>query len=137
MGSFNASLLSALLSIGVPPDRAQAVVEQLDRAIDERYGLHAQVIATKRDVAELQAATHREIAALQVATQREIAAVNAALSDRIAETNERIAKLDGSLASRFGETNARIAETKAELTRWTLAALTAQTALLLGALKLL
>jgi uncharacterized protein (DUF1697 family) len=103
MGSFNATLLAALLSAGVSPDRAREVVEQFDRAIDERFGLHSQVLATKRDVAELQAA----------------------ITDRIADSNERISR-----------TNERIAETKADLVKRTLAAPTAQTALILGAFKL-
>jgi len=90
MGSFNASLLAALLSAGVSPERAREVVEQFDRAIDERFGLHAQILATKRDLAELEV--------------------------RLTE---------------------RIAESRADLVKWMLAALTAQTALIVGALKVL
>lgn len=89
MGSFNVALLEALLSAGVTHERARAVVELFDKSVDERYSLHAQVLATKRDVAELETRLAREI-----------------------------------LTS------------KAELIKWTLAALTAQTALLLGAMKL-
>lgn len=133
MGSFNATLLAALLSAGVSPDRAREVVEQFDRAIDERFGLHAQVLATKRDVAELQAAITDRIADS---------------NERIARTNERVAELDRNLSGRLAEldrnlsariaaTNERIAETRADLVKWTLAALTAQTALILGAFKLL
>ncbi|MFM1989969.1 MAG: hypothetical protein RJA99_2926 [Pseudomonadota bacterium] len=125
MGSFTATLLDALLSAGVSRERALAVVEQLDRAIDERFGLHAQVLATKRDVAELQASITARIAES---------------NERIARTNERIAALDGSLSARIaaldGSLSARIAETKADLVKWMLGALTAQTALILGALKL-
>lgn len=97
MGSFTAALLDALLSVGISPERARNVVELFDRSIDERYGLHAQVLATKRDLAELETRMTAAIAA----------------------------------------TNVRIAETKADLARWMLGALTAQTALLLGAMKLL
>jgi hypothetical protein len=133
MGSFNATLLAALLSAGVSPDRAREVVEQFDRAIDERFRLHAQVLATKRDVVELQAKIVDRIADS---------------NERIARTNERVAELDRSLSGRLAEldrslsgriaaTNERIAETKADLVKWTLAALTAQTALILGAFKLL
>ena len=96
MGSFNVALLEALLSIGVTAERARTVVELFDRSIDERYSLHARILATKSDVAEINA--------------------------RIAETR--------------GQLEARIAETRADVIRWTLAALTAQTALLLGAFKL-
>ena len=89
MGSFHVALLEALLSAGVSPERARAVVEQFERAVDERYSLPAQVLATKRDLAEMQTRLAREIAAGKV--------------DRV---------------------------------KWVVAALTAQTALLLGAAKL-
>ena len=89
MGSFHVALLEALLSAGVSPERARAVVEQFERAVDERYSLHAQVLATKRDLAEMQTRLAREIAGGKV--------------DRV---------------------------------KWVVAALTAQTALLLGAAKL-
>ena len=117
MGSFNFALLDALVSAGVAPDRARQVVDLFDRSVDERYGLHAQVIATKRDLAELETRLVREIAENRVG---------------IAAMNERIAGTHSSIA----ETNARIAETRADLIKWMLAALTAQTALLLGALRL-
>ena len=111
MGSFTVALLEALLSAGVSHERARNVVDLFDRSVDERYGLHAQILATKRDVA-----------GLETRLVRDIAETNA----RVAETNSRIA-----------ETNARIAETRADLIKWMLAALTAQTALLLGAIRLL
>jgi hypothetical protein len=130
MGSFNASLLSALLAAGVSPERAREVVEQFDRAIDERFGLHAQILATKRDLAELEVR----------------------LTERIADTGRRIAEIDGAwrlgvsqaegtLAARIAQVEeslaARIAESRADLVKWMLAALTAQTALIIGALKVL
>ncbi len=99
MGSFNIALLEALLSAGVPHERARAVVELFDKSVDERYSLHGQVLATKRDVAELETRLAREI-----------------------------------VESR-GRFDARIAETKSDLIKWMLAALTAQTALLLSALR--
>lgn len=89
MASFNLALLEALLSAGVTPERARAVVDLFDRAVDERYGLHAQVLATKRDVAELETRLSREIASGKI-----------------------------------------------DLVKWIVGALTAQTALLLGAAKL-
>jgi len=89
MGSFNVALLEALLSAGVSHDRARAVVDLFDRSVDERYSLHAQVLATKRDVAELETRLSKDIA-----------------------------------------------HAKVDLVKWVLAALTAQTALLLGALRL-
>jgi len=107
MGSFNVALLEALLSAGVSHERARAVVDLFDRSVDERYSLHAQVLATKRDVAELETR----------------------LAKDIAQTQARIAQAQGDL-------NARIADSRSDLIKWVLAALTAQTALLLGAMKL-
>ncbi|MCZ7560835.1 MAG: hypothetical protein M5U30_12825 [Burkholderiaceae bacterium] len=65
MGSFSIALLEALVSAGVSTERARAVVDLLDRSIDERYSLHAEVLATKRDVAALQTETVRSIAELR------------------------------------------------------------------------
>jgi hypothetical protein len=90
MGSFDIALLEALLSAGVSPERARAVVDLFDRSVEERYSLHAKVLATKRDVAELETRLAREIAA-----------------------------------------------SKVDLVKWIVGALTAQTALLLGAAKLI
>ncbi len=107
MGAFNIALLNALLSIGVQPERALEVVELFDRSVDERYGLHAQIIATKRDVAELETRLARDIAAL-----------------------------DNKLVQGLAECNGRIAEAKVDLVKWLLGALTAQTALIAGIIKL-
>jgi hypothetical protein len=96
MGTFDRALFDALVAVGVPADR------------DERYGLHAQVLATRRDVAELEARLVREMAEGHTRLMREVA-----------------------------ECNVRIADTKSDLARWVLAALTAQTALIVGAMKLL
>jgi hypothetical protein len=100
MGSFNVALLEALLSAGVSPERARAVVDLFDRSVDERYSLHAQVLATKRDVAELETRLTRDMAEIEGRLSREIAAG------------------------------------KVDLVKWVVGALTAQTALLLGAAKL-
>ena len=118
MGSFNLALLNALLSIGVQPDRAREVVELFDRSVDERYGLHAQVIATKRDVAELETLLARDIAKLETLLARDIAA------------------LDNKLVQGLAECNSRIAEAKVDLVKWLLGALTVQTALIAGIVKL-
>ena len=111
MGSFTVALFDALVSAGVAPERARAVADLFDRSVDDRYSLHAEVLATKRDLAELEPRLVRDLSGTRAS---------------IAETNARIA-----------ETNARIAETKADLVKWMLAALTAQTALIVGATRLL
>jgi hypothetical protein len=108
MGPFDRALFDALVAVGVPADRAERVVELFERGVDERYGLHAQVLATRRDVAELEARLARAMAEGHTRLMREVA-----------------------------ECNVRIADTKSDLARWVLAALTAQTALIVGAMKLL
>lgn len=108
MGTFDRALFDALVSVGVPADRAERVVALFERGVDDRYGPHAQVLATRRDVAELEARLVRELA----------------------EGHSRLAR-------EIAECNLRIAASKSDLTRWALAALTAQTALLVGAMKLL
>ena len=127
MGSFSVALLEALLSAGVAPERARNVVDLFDRSVDERYGLHAQVLATKRDLAELETRLTREVGQNTVS----IAATN----ERIAETNARIVETNARIAEANARIDARIAETRADLIKWMLAALTAQTALLLGAIR--
>ena len=124
MGSFSIAFLETLVSIGVQPDRARSLVEMFDRSVDERYGLHAQIIATKRDVAELETRLARDIAAL-----------DNKLVQGLAECNGRIAESNG----RIAECNSRIAEAKVDLVKWLLGALTAQTAqtaLIAGIVKL-
>jgi hypothetical protein len=142
MGTFDTALMEALLSVGISPERARAVVDSFDRSIDSRYGLHAQVLATKRDLAETQTRLMREIgesreriaalAASAIAIDGRIDRMEASLGARIQDVNAALhARIDASNASLA----ARIAETKTDLLKWTLGALTAQTALLLSAMK--
>lgn len=131
MGTFDTALLEALLSVGISPERARAVVESFDRSIDGRCALHAQVLATKKDLAELEPRLVREVSGCReriATTDARIAESHATLLVRIAGVDARIT---GSHATLLG----RLAETKTELLKWMLGALTAQTALL-GALKL-
>ena len=100
MGSFNVALLEALLSVGVSPERTRAVVDLFDRSVDEWHSLHAQVLATKRDVAELATRLSRDVANVEARLSREISAA------------------------------------KVDLVEWVVGALTARTALLLGAANL-
>lgn len=158
MGSFATALYDALLSAGIAAERAREVVDLFDRSVDERYQLHLQVLATKSDVAECRAAiveklgqliagTHVRISETRETLTRSIAETNNrtrdTLDQKIGETNLRVSELGETLTrsiaetnNRFGRLETRIAETKSELMKWMLAALTAQTALLLS-LKLI
>lgn len=121
MGSFNVALLEALLSAGVAPDRARAVVDLFERSVDERYSLHSQILATKRDVAELEARLARDMAEMEGRLSRDIAANRT----EIAGTKVEISGF-----------RVDIAGIKADIVKWFLGAMTAQTALLLSAVKL-
>ena len=46
-------VFEALRSAGVPDDKARAAVESINRQIDSRYGLHAEQLATRGDLASL------------------------------------------------------------------------------------
>lgn len=53
--------MEALLSIRIPPERARAVVDSFDRSFVARCSLHAQVPATKRDLAGMETRLMREM----------------------------------------------------------------------------
>ncbi len=195
MGSFATALYNALLSAGVAAERAREVVDLFDRSVDERYGLHAQVLMTKADLAELRLATTSDLTELRSATKRDLADLRGEFTDLRGEftdlrgefadlrgeftelraefaehrmttksdfaelraefaeiradfaehrmtTKSDLSEFRSTVTRELSETNVRvarletrIAETKSDLVKWMLAALTTQTALLL-ALKL-
>lgn len=47
-------IYEAFISAGVKEDKAKVAVESINRAIDQRYSLHAEQLATKKDLAELE-----------------------------------------------------------------------------------
>ena len=121
MGTFSLHFVEALLIIGVPRERAQSLAELLERGIDERYSLHAEVLATKRDLADLKLKLVREMG----------------------QTNERISKLEVGLRADINETKLgiakvyqRVAESKSEIIKWNLGALIALAGMLIAFIKL-
>lgn len=134
MGSFNLTFIESLVAAGVPRDRAQTLSEQLREEIDARYSLHAQVIATKRDLAELELKLMKE---------------HARTNERISQSNERISQLETSLRSEINEVKlkiaesnerianigAQIAESKVETLKWTAGFMLAQSGMLFAAIK--
>jgi hypothetical protein len=81
MGTLNLRFVESLPMIGVPRERAQSLAELLERDIDERYSLRTQVLATKRDLADL-----------EIRIMREMAQRNDQTNDRIAESKSEIIK---------------------------------------------
>ncbi|UCE31024.1 MAG: hypothetical protein JSW68_13440 [Burkholderiales bacterium] len=140
MGSFGVALLEALLSAGVAPERAREVVELFDRSIDERFALHAQGLATRSDLAELEARLTRAIAELAATVAKNHGELETRMAEQYGQLDTRISNVYGQLDARISEVyrqlDARISTVKAEVIKWTVTALTAQTALLLGAIGL-
>lgn len=118
MGSFHVALLEALVSAGVPSERARAVVDLFDRSIDERYALHAQILTTKRDLADLDRAVRGDVAAL---------------AQDLAGLETRVTREISSLRV---DTLQTLHSVRVDALKWILGALTVQTALLLSAAKL-
>lgn len=46
-------IYEALTAANVPPEKAKAAAASIDAAIDRRYSLHSQQLATRGDVAEV------------------------------------------------------------------------------------
>jgi hypothetical protein len=84
------------------------------------------VLATKRDVAELETRLTRDLAEIETRLTREVGACR-----------ERIAAADARTGEMYANLSARIADSKTDTLKWMLAALTAQTALLAAIAKLL
>ena len=112
------------MAIGIPRERALSLSEMLERSVDERYSVHAQVLATKRDLAELELRIVKEIGQ----SNDRITQSN----DRISQTNERISQTN----ERISQLDTRIAETKVEIIKWTLGAMVAMSGLLIAVIRL-
>ena len=172
MGSLTLALVEVLLSVGVPADRARAIVQAIDVSISERIGLQSSQQASRAEVGELRhegqaglsqvrvelaglradlaevrtelrteiaqvrteiAEVRTEIAELRTEVRGEIASVRAEIAELRTEVRGDIATVRTELA----ELRTEIARVKLDLTRWMLGAMTAQAALLLGAMKLM
>ena len=175
MGSLTLALVEVLLSVGVPADRARAIVQAIDVSISERIGLQSSQQASRAEVGELRhegqaglsqvrvelaglradlaelrteiaqvrteiadvrteiAEVRTEIAELRTEVRGEIALVRAEIAELRTEVRGEIATVRTELA----ELRTEIARVKLDLTRWMLGAMTAQAALLLGAMKLM
>ncbi len=132
MRTFSLHFVESLLMIGVPRERVQSLAELLERDIVERYSLHAQVLATKRDLSDL-----------EIRIMREMAQRNDQTNERISQSNERVSHLEVALRSDINETRLgiakvyeRVAESKSEIIKWNLGALIAVAGVFLAFSKL-
>jgi len=60
--SLNIDLYEALTGANVPAEKARQVVQSLEQAIDDRYGVHAKVLVTQGDLKTTEAVLRTEIA---------------------------------------------------------------------------
>ena len=150
MGSFNTALFEALLSIGVSADRARAAVDLLERAIDERYSRHVPETTTKLDLVESEnrltasvgkvrnelVDTEKRLTSSIVEVKNDLVVTEKRIDARFSLVQERLLSMQLDAEKEFRRIDQRIAETRIELTRWMLAALTAQTAIIAAVVKL-
>jgi len=55
-------IYDALQAAGVPPEKAKSAVESINKAIDQRYSLHAQQLATRGDLEKVNGNLRADIA---------------------------------------------------------------------------
>ncbi len=53
MSSMELEIYEALTAVNVPAIKAKAVAASIDKAIDRRYSLHAEQLATRSDIADV------------------------------------------------------------------------------------
>src|ERR1700723_3133080 len=107
----------------MPEAQAEVLADEQVRLIDDR-------LATKEDIAKLQAATKEDIAKLQAATTMDIARGHEA-------TKEDIAKLQAATKTDLREMelkiDAKIESVKSEIVRWMFGTIGFQTIVVVGA----
>ena len=89
-------IVDALRAVGVPDDKARAVVVSLHREIDQRYALHATQLVTRGDLVE----------------------AVARLETKMAETTGRLDMKLAETKAEVSRTRAEVIDTKAELIKW-------------------
>jgi multidrug resistance efflux pump len=124
------AFVKRLTAAGMPEAQAEVLADEQVRLIDDR-------LATKEDIAKLQAATrediarvHEDIAKLQAATKEDIAKLQAA-------TKEDIAKLQASTKTDLREMelkiDAKLESAKSEIVKWMFGTIGFQTIVVVGA----
>jgi hypothetical protein len=123
------AFVKRLTAAGMPEAQAEVLADEQVRLIDDR-------LATKEDIAKLQAATtmdiarlHEDIARLQAATKEDIARLQA-------ETKEDIAKLQAATKTDLREMElkieAKLESFKSEIVRWMFGTIGFQTIVVVG-----
>ena len=161
MGSLTLALVEVLLSVGVPAQRARAIVDAIDASISERVSLQSSQHASRVELDEVRregqtglsqvrvelAGLRADLAEVRTELRTEIAEVRTEIAEvrtEIADVRTEIAELRTEVRNEIAAVRVEIAQLRTEiagvkldLTRWMLGAMTAQAALLLGAMKLM
>ena len=106
------AFVKRLTAAGMPEAQAEVLADEQVRLIDDR-------LATKEDIAKLQAATKEDIAKLQAATTMDIAKLQAATKTDLREMELKI--------------DAKIESVKSEIIRWMFGTIGFQTIVVVGA----
>ena len=106
------AFVKRLTAAGMPEAQAEVLADEQVRLIDDR-------LATKEDIAKLQAATKEDIAKLQAATTTDIAKLQAATKTDLREMELKI--------------DAKIESVKSEIIRWMSGTIGFQTIVVVGA----
>ena len=132
------AFVKRLTAAGMPEAQAEVLADEQVRLIDDR-------LATKEDIAklqaatkeELQAATKEDIAKLQAATTMDIARLHEDIAKLHAATKEDIAKLQATTKTDLRELelkiDAKIESVKSEIVRWMFGTIGFQTIVVVGA----
>jgi hypothetical protein len=122
------AFVKRLTSVGMPEAQAEILADEQVRLIDER-------LATKTDIARLEAATKADIARLEAATKADIAVLGADIARLEAATKTDIARLENATKRdiREAELEAKIDASKSETLKWMIGSMGFQTIVILGA----
>jgi hypothetical protein len=111
------AFVKRLTSVGMPEPQAEALADEQVRLIDDRVATKEDVANLQAEIAKLQLVTQADIAKLQSATQADIAKLQAATQADIAKT----------------ATKTELVDAKFDIIKWTCGMVGFQTVIILGA----
>jgi rRNA maturation endonuclease Nob1 len=113
------AFVKRLTAAGMPEAQAEVLADEQVRLIDDR-------LATKEDIAKLQAATKEDIAKLQAATKEDIARVHEDIAKLQATTKTDLREMELKI-------DAKIESVKSEIVKWMFGTIGFQTIVVVGA----
>lgn len=114
MPSVEFEVVDAFRAVGVPEDKARAVVVSLNQAIDQRFALHASQLVTRGDLAEAIGALRAELGTLRA----------------------EMGGLRGEMTRLHAEAMTSIADLKTDVIKWCVGSMIALSGIMLALLRL-